>query len=185
MAAMHLDNEPEQAAEEAKAALKEYQPLFENYYADIMRSKLGLLDDSADHNNLWKSLLDIMHKNNVDYTLMFRSLSYTDTRHKSRDLFLDREACDAWMRDYQKQLDVEGRQAAEHDQQMKSSNPKFILRNYLAEIAIRKAEDENDFSEIETLMQLLQNPFDEHMSLEHYAGHPPDWASRIEVSCSS
>ena len=64
-------------------------------------------------------------------------------------------------------------------------NPKYILRNYMAEMAIRKAEEEKDYSEIDTLMTLLQSPYDEHSEYEHYAGHPPDWASQLSVSCSS
>ena len=68
---------------------------------------------------------------------------------------------------------------------MKQVNPKYILRNYMAEVAIRKAEDEKDYSEIDQLLSLLQTPFDEHPTLEHYAGFPPDWASDIAVSCSS
>ena len=68
---------------------------------------------------------------------------------------------------------------------MKQVNPKFILRNYICEIAIRKAQDENDYSEIENLMKILSDPFSEHEAFEHYAGHPPEWAHQIEVSCSS
>ena len=68
---------------------------------------------------------------------------------------------------------------------MRRSNPKYILRNYIAEIAIRKAQDENDYTEIENLMKILGTPFDEHPEFEHYAGHPPEWAQQIEVSCSS
>jgi uncharacterized protein YdiU (UPF0061 family) len=60
------------------------------------------------------------------------------------------------------------------------ANPKYI-----AETAIRKAQDENDYSEIDKLMTLLQAPFDEHPQHEDYAGHPPHWASQLSVSCSS
>jgi uncharacterized protein YdiU (UPF0061 family) len=63
-------------------------------------------------------------------------------------------------------------------------NPKFVLRNYLAQVAIQKAE-QKDFSEIEILLTLLENPFDEHPQYESYAELPPDWAAHIEVSCSS
>jgi len=69
--------------------------------------------------------------------------------------------------------------------QMKKTNPKYILHNYMSEVAIRKAEDDNDYSEIEKLMILLQSPSDEHPDHEEYAGFPPDWAEQISVSCSS
>jgi hypothetical protein len=71
------------------------------------------------------------------------------------------------------------------EQEMNRVNPKYILRNYLAEVAIRNAEDEKDYNEIEALFNLLSNPFDEHEGLEYYANTAPDWAKGLEVSCSS
>ena len=64
-------------------------------------------------------------------------------------------------------------------------NPKYILRNYLAQTAISKAEKERDFSEIDLLLLLLERPFDEQPEMEHYAAQSPSWARHIEVSCSS
>jgi uncharacterized protein YdiU (UPF0061 family) len=67
---------------------------------------------------------------------------------------------------------------------MDKVNPNYVLRNYLAQVAIEKAQ-EKDFSEIEKLLTLLENPFDEHPEYQSYAELPPDWATDIEVSCSS
>ncbi|MGB5441135.1 MAG: hypothetical protein WBN57_00700, partial [Gammaproteobacteria bacterium] len=61
----------------------------------------------------------------------------------------------------------------------------YILRNYMAQIAIDKAVQVQDYSEIDRLFKLLQTPFDEHPEMAHYAAPPPDWAEDIEVSCSS
>jgi uncharacterized protein YdiU (UPF0061 family) len=68
---------------------------------------------------------------------------------------------------------------------MRRSNPAYVLRNYMAETAIRLAEDEQDYNEIERLLGLLQNPYKEQPGLEDYAGFPPAWAQQIAVSCSS
>jgi uncharacterized protein YdiU (UPF0061 family) len=67
---------------------------------------------------------------------------------------------------------------------MLRTNPKFVLRNHLAETAIRQAKV-GDFSEIDTLYNLLKSPFDEHPGFDAYADLPPDWASQLEISCSS
>ena len=68
---------------------------------------------------------------------------------------------------------------------MLKTNPKYVLRNHLGELAIRQAKLK-DFSGVDTLLKLLQAPFDEHPGQEaQYAGFPPDWASQIEISCSS
>ena len=67
---------------------------------------------------------------------------------------------------------------------MNAVNPKFVLRNHLAEQAIRQARD-GDFGEVNRLLKVLQRPFDEQPEHAAYAGFPPDWAQHLEVSCSS
>jgi uncharacterized protein YdiU (UPF0061 family) len=67
---------------------------------------------------------------------------------------------------------------------MNKVNPKYILRNYLLQIAIEKAEN-GDFSEVDKLLNVMKHPFDEQIENELYAKLPPDWASDLEVSCSS
>jgi uncharacterized protein YdiU (UPF0061 family) len=68
---------------------------------------------------------------------------------------------------------------------MNRANPKYILRNYLAETAIRQARDQRDFSEIDRLRSILAKPFDEQPEFNDYSNEPPDWAKEIAVSCSS
>lgn len=67
---------------------------------------------------------------------------------------------------------------------MNAVNPKYVLRNYMAQVAIDRAQ-QGDFSEIETLRQLLASPFDEQPAQERYAALPPDWGRHLEISCSS
>ena len=67
---------------------------------------------------------------------------------------------------------------------MRHANPKFVLRNHLGQQAIEAAQ-RKDFSGVATLLELLQSPFEDHPGHEAYAGFPPDWASTIEISCSS
>ncbi len=64
------------------------------------------------------------------------------------------------------------------------TNPRYILRNYLAQQAIAAAE-QGDYSEVVALDKVLQKPFDEQPEFEAYAQQPPDWAQHIELSCSS
>jgi uncharacterized protein YdiU (UPF0061 family) len=130
-----------------------------------------------------------MHANRADFTLTFRHLSRLSKYDASgdapvRDLFLDRAAFDAWANDYRGRLSEETRDDAARAIAMNRVNPKFVLRNHLAETAIRHAK-EKDFSEVERLAAVLRRPFDEQPEHEAYAGLPPDWASSLEVSCSS
>ena len=64
--------------------------------------------------------------------------------------------------------------------------PKFMLRNHLAESALRAAQA-GEFGETQRLQKVLERPFDEHDAATSaaYAGFPPDWASTLEISCSS
>jgi len=67
---------------------------------------------------------------------------------------------------------------------MMAVNPKYILRNYMAQIAIEMAEC-GDMSEIDRLLTLLRTPFDDQPGQERYAAPAPDSINPIQVSCSS
>lgn len=101
-----------------------------------------------------------------------------------RDQFIDRASFDGWAAEYRQVLQAEGSQNEQRRENMNTCNPQFILRNYLAE-AIRKAEDEQAYSEIERLLGILRTPFTEQPEHESYAAAPPDWAAGLHVSGSS
>ena len=185
-----LSNEPEKAVEIAKSKLEQYQQRYIHHYASRMRDKLGLVKAMPEDETLVKDLLALMAEDKVDFTILFRQLcdfSTIDNKKNSavRDLFLQREAFDSWAQRYKLRLKKQAITDTQRSEHMKQVNPKYILRNYMAEVAIRKAEDEKDYSEIDRLLSLLQAPFDEQLENEHYAGFPPDWATNIAVSCSS
>lgn len=185
-----LHDDVDEAVRLAQQSLKQYESRYVHHYAGVMRNKLGLQQAQSTDQELVNRLLNLMAKDRVDFTIAFRKLcdfSTTDRQANApiRDLFLDREAFDTWAGDYSQRLASEPRSDTERAAAMKQVNPKFILRNYMAEIAIRKAEDEQDYSEIDTLLTLLHRPFDEHPEHEAYAGFPPDWAGQLSVSCSS
>ena len=102
-----------------------------------------------------------------------------------RDQFIERGAFDLWAALYRARLKAESGTDAERKERMDRVNPKYILRNYLAQAAISKAEKERDFSEVDRLLVLLSLPFDEQPEMEGYTTPAPEWARHIEVSCSS
>jgi uncharacterized protein YdiU (UPF0061 family) len=99
-----------------------------------------------------------------------------------RDLFLNRDAIDAWLLSYSELL-ANTPQGLAADL-MLNTNPKYVLRNHLGELAIRAAQGK-DFSVVRDLLAVLERPFDEHPQYEAFAGFPPDWAGSIAISCSS
>jgi uncharacterized protein YdiU (UPF0061 family) len=149
-----------------------------------MRGKLGLADEREGDLALIEDVLKLLAKDRVDFTIFWRRLSHFVAGHDAppvRDLFVDRESFDAWLRLYEDRLGADREPAG---LRMLRTNPKYVLRNHLCEIAIRQAK-QKDFSEVETLLALVHAPFDEHPAHEDKAGFPPDWAQHIEISCSS
>lgn len=175
--------------DELKAALDRYTSLCEGRYMELMRAKIGLGAIQDDDAELIHDLLALMAQHHVDYTTFFRGLgefrsTAGDTNEALRDFFLDREAFDRWSRRYAERLRAEGSRDEERRAHMQRVNPKYVLRNYLAQQAIEKAQ-QKDFSEIDRLLTLLRNPFDDQPGMEAYAAAPPNWGKHLSVSCSS
>jgi serine/tyrosine/threonine adenylyltransferase len=176
----------------ALAALEPYKTLFPRAMQDGMLAKLGLTVDEArreEDRALVDDLLRRMADARADFTITFRRLarfsSAEGARNEAvRDLFLDREAFDAWAARYAARLRSEASDDGARAQRMNRVNPKFVLRNHLAEQAIRQAVA-GDFAEVRRLHAVLSRPFDEQPEHEADAGFPPEWAGGLEVSCSS
>lgn len=175
--------------EEAQELLAAYIPVFRAKYDELIHQKLGLETKYPEEQKLIDDLLAIMQKSRVDFTLFFRNLSNLkiddfESNQSIRDLFIDRLAFDDWSVQYRRRLKLENSDDQKRKAAMDKVNPKYILRNYLAQIAIQKAE-QGDFSEVNTLLKVLENPFDEQEEYNEYAKLPPDWASELDISCSS
>lgn len=169
----------------AKAALESYKTVFPQEFMARMRAKLGLTTVHEQDATLIDGILLLLAKNGVDYTIFWRRLSHavgSGDFEPVRDLFADRAVWDAWLLSYSDLQRHDG--CAEAANLMLKTNPKFVLRNHLGEQAIRAAKL-GDFSELQTLQRLLERPFDEHPGHDAHAAFPPDWASSIEISCSS
>ncbi len=187
---------PLAAKEALKAALDTYEATLNRHYWALMRAKLGLERSRPEDETLIQDLLALMQAGRVDYTICFRTLGDFVTVSPSgkgnrpgadsalRDFFVDRDAVDAWARRYAARLRDEDSEDAERRRRMNRVNPKYVLRNYLAQRAIEQAQ-QKDFSEIDRLLTVLRDPFTDRPGMESYAAAPPDWGKRLVVSCSS
>lgn len=173
-------------------ALDNFAPQLNSYFSQLMRHKLGIHSKQPDDGQLFADMFELLAANHTDYSRFLRQLSCLDREPEQAvlDLFIDRDAAAVWLRAYLERCELE---RDENDQlvtigqrceQMRSVNPKYILRNYLAQIAIEKAE-QGDFSEVERLAGLLTHPYDEQPEYEEYARLPPEWGKKLEISCSS
>lgn len=192
-----LDQLPEAAAAEQLAgAIEPFKDEFDRTLQALLRAKLGLASQRDDDPALIDALLKLMAAERTDYTILMRRLgdfaadggagsaAGAPADRGVRDLFIDRAAFDAWAARYAQRLRAEGSVDAERRRRMHAANPKFVLRNHLAEQAIRRAQ-RGDFAEVDRLLKVLRRPFDEQPGNEADADFPPDWAGQLQVSCSS
>ncbi|MGR5120405.1 protein adenylyltransferase SelO [Vibrio astriarenae] len=175
-----------------EAELEQYQTKLGAVFSSKMRQKLGLTLCLEGDSELFDEMFNLLNQHHTDYTRFMRSLSERDLYGEQPviDLFVDRAKAQDWLTRYQRrcenEINGEGNVITTDTRchSMRQVNPKYILRNYLAQIAIDKAE-QGDYSEINTLIMLLKKPFDEHHDYNNYADLPPSWAQDIEISCSS
>ena len=178
-----------ETVEAAQEALDVYMPEFERHLDMLLHAKFGLAQTREGDRALIDGLFSIMQASHVDFTLLFRRLAdlriaEPGSEEGIRDLFIDRAAFDAWAVRYRERLRAEGSDDAARRAAMNRVNPKYILRNYLAQQAIERAQN-GDFGEVNKLLAILEQPYDEQPEHEAYAALPPDWAAHLEVSCSS
>ncbi|XP_042254887.1 protein adenylyltransferase SelO-like [Thunnus maccoyii] len=181
---------------EAKIILKGYVDIYQMRIHQIFQAKLGLLGEEEDDAYLVAFLLKMMEDTQSDFTMTFRQLSEASAEQLHNrdftqmwaleDLSSHKQFSD-WLNMYLLRL---SRQPNDNDldrqDRMKTVNPRYVLRNWMAESAIGKTEI-NDFTEVEQLHHVLSFPFVTQETAEEagYAARPPLWAKRLKVSCSS
>jgi uncharacterized protein YdiU (UPF0061 family) len=169
-----------------RETLSLFLPLYQAHYLDLMRKRLGLLSADDGDEALVQRLLQLMQGSALDYNNFFRELGNSPADQgvaHLRDDFTDLAGFDAWAVDYLARS-AQDDEPAQRRERMHAANPKYILRNYLAQQAIEAAE-QGDYAPVRELHQVLSRPFDEQPGFEHYAQRPPEWGKHLEISCSS
>ena len=169
--------------------LNTYPKVFNEGLDRRLREKLGLARTLDGDTDLWSGALNLLAEQKVDYTTFFRSLGDFDPRSgtdnlAARGLFACPAGFDAWAEQYRARLDSESAAAGERKARMDRVNPRYVLRNYLAQQAISRAEEVREFGEIDRLLDLLRDPFTDRPGMEEYA-RPAPWGKHLTVSCSS
>ena len=196
----------EEKLPELQAALKVYKATFETSWQAMMASKLGLAAFNPETDNeLCTELFILLQAVDTDMTIFFRKLAQIGMNPDVRDselyqplqdaFYVEEELSEAylnqlaaWLRLYIVRVQSDKLPDAERRERMNAANPKYVLRNYLAQLAIDKAT-EGDFSLVQELLELLRRPYDEQPEKENFAAKRPDWAKQrpgcSALSCSS
>jgi uncharacterized protein YdiU (UPF0061 family) len=192
-------------AEPLQQAMNVYTKTFETGWQDMMASKLGLKAyDPETDDDLFSELLALLQLVETDMTLFYRQLAKIDCSlsiplndadfnaafiHLSPSYYVLEQLTPTykthlnnWLNRYGQRIQNDKTTNAARYQQMSKVNPKYILRNYLAQLAIDEAEN-GDFSMINELLELLRHPYEEQLDKENFAAKRPDWA-RQRAGCS-
>ena len=175
------------AIDQLRATMDLFLPIYEAAWLDLMRKRLGLQTAEESDKELIQRLLQLMQSSAIDYTRFFRELGDRPADQalaRLREDFLDIKAFDDWAATYRQRSEREGIDHEARRTRMHAANPKYILRNYLAQKAIEAAEA-GDYGPVRELHQVLSRPYDEQPGMERYAERPPEWGKHLEISCSS
>lgn len=186
--------------EPLEKVLNDYADRYGKRWLSMMTQKLGLsqVQDEED-GELIKQLLAFFSVHETDMTIFFRRLADVQTTEESfsvaksiehlKPAFYTNEfkdgaekAITGWLTSYAQRCDQDSNNAAQRESLMNSVNPKYVLRNYLAQLAIDKSE-KGDHSMVNELLDVLRRPYDEQPDKEHLNQKRPDWAKH-KVGCS-
>lgn len=174
--------------------LEIYAAAFTTTWRAMLAEKLGLttLDRDGDE-ILVRDLFGALQQTETDMTLFFRGLAVAsaDNIEPLRPAFYasgepsdaHRERLISWLQRYEARLEVEALPAGERAARMNRANPKYVLRNYMAQEAI-DAATAGDVSKIGRLLHVLEAPYDEQPKHEDLAQRRPEWA-RDKAGCSA
>ncbi len=184
---------------ELERILDSYRSYFFAEFRKMMAAKLGLQQFSGESDQtLVDELQKILQLTETDMTIFFRNLASFDPEKHSPEEGLElvadayyvpgqldscyRKRLADWFELYRQRLALDKLVYAERKQLMDTTNPKYVLRNYMVQLAIDKAET-GDLSEIGVLQKLLINPYSEQPEYQHYFVKRPEWA-RNRAGCS-
>ncbi|HIA95463.1 MAG TPA: YdiU family protein [Gammaproteobacteria bacterium] len=170
-----IDKDTEKATSKAQKVINNFPNKMSEAVMSVMCKKIGLDSTKTNSQEALTKLLRIMLDNKSDYTLTFRYLSEIikgkrDSLFKQQ--FLEHNQISNWLKEWKELIKDQNLAKKEIALSMESSNPVFIPRNHLVERAIEAAVENNDFSEMKTLLTILSKPYEEQSKYGEYMKPP-------------
>jgi uncharacterized protein YdiU (UPF0061 family) len=181
------------STEPLEAGLQGYIDVYNEATRSDIAAKLGLDECRDDDLMLMQTLHGLMHAAEVDMTIFFRALAAIETENPTlaplAGAFYDeakrneaKPAFNDWLARYCARLRDDALAPDQRRERMRRANPKYVLRNYLAQQAIDRAE-QGDVAGIHELLDVMRRPYDDQPGREAFAARRPDWA-RTRAGCS-
>ena len=164
------------------AALARYEPAYRDTLLGLLRAKLGVLDARDDDTELGLEVFRLLQARRVDWTNFWRALS-----HGTADALAmlgDDEASRAWLARYERRTANDPRGDDARRAAMRATNPKYVLRNWVAQEAIAACEAGDD-TVVRDVLDVVSAPFDEHPEHAAWTSAAPATYAGLSVSCSS
>ena len=177
--------------EQAARAIEVYNRKFSETYRELMLRRFGFKKGKKESLRFAEKTLGLLAESKTDYHIFLRSLSDVRRDGSFEENPWLAELCAAsakwreWIPEYARELRKNSLPDRERKKLMDSVNPRYVLRNHITETAIREALSREDYSEIEKVRRIFENPFSEQPGHESYAGASPVWARNLVVSCLS
>lgn len=172
----------EEAVKIAQEEISTYMDIHEEYWLEGMRKKLGIITKEKEDKDLIEQLLTMMQQHQADFTNTFRTL----TLDKKEDLaFSESDSFLQWYKKWQDRLDSQGEAKEVVIQTMKQSNPAVIPRNYRVEEALEAAVEEDDYSVMERLLDVLLQPYEYEKVEDKFCTLPPNSSQPYRTYCGT
>lgn len=166
-----------------------YPAIFEQEYLRRARLKLGLLQENKEDHLLFIEVLQILSTHSIDYTFFWRKLcdyqeGVQDSMQELWDYYGNLKELKSWLEKYSSRLRVEESVGEDRKNRMKKHNPKYVLKNYIAQEVIEDVE-KGSSKKLHDWLTIFYRPFDEHTEFESYSRPTPVEHKHYQVSCSS
>ena len=164
------------------ATLARYEHVYRDTLLALLRAKLGVLDAHGDDAELVVELFRLLEARRVDWTNFWRALSHANA--DALALLGDDESSRAWLARYERRTEDDPRGDDARRAAMRATNPKYVLRNWVAQEAIAACESGDD-SVVRDVLDVLRAPFEEHPDHAAWTNAAPAKYAGLSVSCSS
>lgn len=175
-------------------AITHYDNTYLKALTSSLAGKFGLDTWQDSDGELVNRLFELMTRAEVDMTLFFTKLAnldittpmidtITDTFYTEQGLKQFSDDVQQWLNTYAKRVQQSKLSPAERLTKMQSHNPRYVLRNYMAQEAIDLLTESGDNKRLLTLLELLKNPYTQQVGMEQFEKKRPDWA-RQKAGCS-
>ncbi|HEY9059750.1 MAG TPA: YdiU family protein [Pseudobacteroides sp.] len=175
------DNE-EQAVKLAQDEISSFSELYRKNWLKGMRAKLGIFNEEPQDESLIERLLDMMHKNHLDYTNTFRSLTFDKPEETSLS---GTQEFDEWYESWRARLESQKESREASKQLMQSNNPALIPRNHRVEEALEAAVEREDYKVMEQLLNVLANPYAHSEEQAEYSTLPAPSSCPYRTFCGT